>query len=188
MLLDHGIVAKQAPTPGAYHPEPASPGDSDPEGLRITVILTTIAGTLAALRAATNFARGLRAEIVLLAAEVVYFRYPLEHPPVGSSFFERLGTALVAELDLAGNTVDLEIHFCRDQLRCLEQSLPPRSLVMIGAKKCWWRGRERNLERALSERGHDVISVRAGRKPGEAHVGRVIDHLLKGTSTPGRAL
>ena len=188
MLLDQGIVAKREPTPGAYHSEPWSAGDSDPEGLRISVILTTIAGTLAALRAATNLARGLRAEIVLVVAEVVYFRYPLEHPPVGSSFFEKLGTALVAELDLAGNTVDLEIHFCRDQLRCLEQSLPPRSLVMIGAKKCWWRARERNLERALRERGHDVISVCASAKPGEAHAGRVIDHLLKGTSAPGRAL
>jgi hypothetical protein len=52
MLLDQGIVAKPAPTPGGYHSEPASAGDSDPEGLRISVILTTIAGTLAALRAA----------------------------------------------------------------------------------------------------------------------------------------
>ena len=134
MLVDHRIVAKRAPEPGAYHSEPAGAGDSDPEGPRITVILTTIEGPLAALRAAINLARGLRAEIVLVA-EVVYFRYPLEHPPVGSSFFERLGTALVDELDLAGNAVDLEIHFCRDQLRCLEQSLPPRSLVMIGAAR-----------------------------------------------------
>jgi hypothetical protein len=188
MLLEQGIIAKPAAAPGAYHLEPASAGDSDPEGLRITVILTTIAGTLAALRAATKLARGLRAEIVLLVAEVVYFRYPLQHPPVGSSFFERLGTALVAELDLAGNTVDLEIHFCRDQLRCLEQSLPPRSLVMMGSQKGWRRRRERTLERALMERGHDVIAVRAGAKPGAAQAGRVIDHLLKGTSAPGRAL
>jgi hypothetical protein len=66
------------------------------------VILTTIEGTLAALRAAANLARGLRAEIALLVAEVVYMRYPVEHPPVGSSFFERLGTALAAEIGSRG--------------------------------------------------------------------------------------
>jgi hypothetical protein len=71
---------------------------------------------------------------------------------------------------------------------CLEQSLRPRSLGMIGAERCCWRGRERNLERALSERGHDVVVVRVRRKPGEEPAGRVVDHLLAGTSASGRAL
>jgi len=38
------------------------------------VILTTVEGTLAALRAAANLAGGLQAEIVRVVAEVVYFR------------------------------------------------------------------------------------------------------------------
>jgi hypothetical protein len=185
-IVDQGIVDNRAPEPGPSQLEPAGAGDSDPERLRITVILTTIEGTMAALRAAANLARGLRAEIVLVVAEVVYFRYPVEHPPVESSFFERLGTALADELQLEGDVFELEIHFCRDRVRCLEQSLPPRSLVMMGAKKCWWRGRERNLERALRQRGYDVVVVRASAPPGEEHAGRVVDRLLRETSAPTR--
>jgi len=188
MILEQGIVDKGSPEPGPWHAEPERAGDSDPERLRIAVILTSISGTLAALRAAQNLARGLQAEISLLVAEVVYFRYPVEHPPVGSSFFERLGAALADELQLEGDEIDLEIHFCRDQLRCLEQHLRPRSLVMIGAKKRWWRGRESNLELALGERGYDVLVVRAARQPGE-DAGRVLDRLLREAgSAPGRAL
>jgi hypothetical protein len=73
-IVDQGIVDKRAPEPGPSQLEPAGAGDSAPERLRIPVILTTIEGTPAAWRAAANLARGLRAEIVRVVAEVVYFR------------------------------------------------------------------------------------------------------------------
>ena len=88
MLVDHRIVAKRAPEPGAYHSEPAGAGDSDPEGPRITVILTTIEWPLAALRAAINLARGLRAEIVLVA-EVVLLPLPVGAPSHGIELFRK---------------------------------------------------------------------------------------------------
>ncbi len=153
-MIDRPLVELE---PGNVEPAPS--GQSDPGRMRVTVVFTTIAGTLAALEAAAMFARNLNAEIVLVVAEVIYFRYPLEHPPVSAGYFEKLCVALVDELEVDLTATRVEIHFCRDQLQCLQLSLRPRSLVVIGAGQRWWDRQEHRLERALSRLGHRVILV-----------------------------
>ena len=160
--------------------EPASNRRSDPGRMRVTVVFTTIAGTLAALEAAANFARHLNAEIVLVVAEVIYFRYPLENPPVPADYFEKLCVALVDELEVDLTATRIEIHFCRDQVQCLQLALGPRSLVVLGAGRRWWSTRERRLERALTRTGHRVILVSSGRssRPDNARTQSVVRRLL----------
>ena len=139
--------------------EPISTADSDAGRMRVSVIFTTIAGTAAALETAAKFARQLNAEVVLVVAEEIYFRYALESPPVSANFFEKLCLALLEELQLDSHATRIEILFCRDQVQCLQNVLAPRSLVLIGKRKRWLNFRERKIERGLSRQGHEVIVI-----------------------------
>lgn len=160
---------KADPVPGA---------DSDSRRMRVTVVFTTIAGTVAALESAARLARNLNAEIVLLVAEVIYFRYALEHPPVAPSFFENLCLALVDELDTELSAASIEIRFCRDQLHCLQQALSPRSLVVLGARRRWWNTHEHRLQRALERHGHSVLLVQASQNSRKLHTKSVTRRML----------
>lgn len=142
--------------------------------LRISVVHTTIEGTLAALNAAAQHARGLCADIAIIVTEVVPFRYPLEAAPVPVGFFEALCLALIEESGLEKSACDIEIHFCRDQAACLEAVLRPKSLVVIGAKRCLWPRRERRLEKALKLKGFDTVLVRAKSRSIESCSERVV--------------
>jgi hypothetical protein len=161
------------------HGEPGLSLDSHPHRLRITVVFTTIEGTLAALDTAASFARDLRAEIAIVVTEVVSFRHPLDSPPGDWHFFERMCLALIGESRLDANNVSFKVHFCRDSNRCLELSLSPHSLVVIGARNCWWPRRERELERVLHQFGHDVVLVRATAMSEKARAQAVVDRLLE---------
>jgi len=170
-------------------PLKADPEDtdySDAGRMRVTVVYTTIAGTLAALEAAAKLARNLNAEIVLVVAEVVYFRYALEHPPISANFLERLCLALMDELemDVALPATRVEIHFCRDQVQCLQLALGPRSLVVIGARKRWWNLREHKLERALSRLGHSVLLVGSNFNSRRSRAQSVARRLLTEAAVP----
>jgi len=140
--------------------------ESDSGRLRVIVVFTTIEGTLAALKSAAKFAEALSAEITLLVSHEVYYRYPLETPPISASFLHRLCVALIEELkieelQLDTDAINIDIRFCRQQEPCLQVTLKPRSVVVIGAKKRWWRMSERKLERALKQMGHEVLLVNA---------------------------
>jgi hypothetical protein len=145
--------------------------------LRVSVIYTSIEGTLAALHTASGCAKGLCADIAIVVAEAVPFRYPVAAPPVRVSFFEKVCQALIEEARLERNRCDIEVHFCRDQVACLESTLRPKSLVVIGARKSWWRRRERGLERALNERGFDALLVYSGSKSVATRSDKLIERL-----------
>jgi hypothetical protein len=127
---------------------------------RITVIYTNIEGTLAALNAAVNLSKGLEAKIVLLVAAELGIYYPLDHPPVAASFFEKVSGAILEEMRLEEFAVRREIHFCRRQVECLEARLAPRSLVVLGTNNRRWQLRERRLAHTLKLLGHDALLVR----------------------------
>ena len=92
---------------------------------------------------------------------VVYFRYPLERPPVPHAYFENLCLALVAEVGLDLDEVSIDIHSCRKQLSCLEERLKRQSLVVVRAVRAWWPRREQHLAATLRKLGHDVLLVYA---------------------------
>lgn len=139
--------------------EPDLFNGADRGRMPVTVVFTTIEGTLAALNAAAHLSQGLGAQIAICVTEVVSFRYLIQGLPDSISFFQRLCTALVNESCL--DDVGIEVHLCRDQVECLEARLRPRSIVIIGARRCWWPWRERHLERALNKRGFDALLIKA---------------------------
>jgi len=148
---------------------------SDPR-LRVTVLFTTIKGTLAALRTAGGLAKNLGARIALVVTEVVPLYFPLANPPVSIDFLERRYFALVSESGIQAEEVDIEIYLCRDRKLCLQKALNPPSVVVIGGRGQWWFSRERKLERLLRGFGHHVIFV-----DGEArkHAGSLLRSCLR---------
>jgi hypothetical protein len=181
------MVNRQACRTESHDGDPFPHVESDFGRLRVIVVFTTIEGTLAALKSAAKFAQALRAEITLVMTQVVYFRYPLETPPVSANFLHHLCVALIEELQieelkteelqLDTDAISIDIRFCREQVPCLQFALKPRSVVVIGARKYWWRKPERKLERALKLMGHDVLHVDAAASDYQARSKSVIHRL-----------
>ena len=133
---------------------------------------------MAALTAAASYAKTLSAEIVIQVPHVVYFRYPLERPPVSAAYFESLCLALIAEVDLDLDEVSIDVHSCRKQLSCLKERLKPQSLVVVGAVRAWWARREQNLAATLRKLGHDVLLVYATPDSARSHSLSVVRRML----------
>jgi hypothetical protein len=124
--------------------------------LDIKVIYTGIKGTAAALDAAISMARGLGARITILAAQVVPYPLPLTNPPVPIEFTERVLGSMTSELE---GEAGAEILLCRDREQTIRQAVGAASLVLIGARKCWWRTPENTLARILQRDGRRVLLV-----------------------------
>lgn len=166
-------------------PTAALPGrlaDHSLRKLRVTVVHTSIEGTVAALNAAATYASTLSAQIVLCVPQVVYFRYALDRPPVPRAYFERLCAAMVQETKLNPYSISMEVHPCRSELACLAATLQPHSVVIVGSERRWWRRRERRLASALIKLGHDVLLVYAGKNNGASHAKSVARHMLGATT------
>lgn len=131
--------------------------DSNCPRLSVTVVRTTIEGTLAALQTAAGLATSLGARIALVSTQVIPFQFPLEKPPVPVAFLTKQLHALVCDSGIQGEEVIVQLWLCRDRNESLRKILGPRSLVVIGGKKRWWSRRERRLERFLTGLGHQVI-------------------------------
>ena len=144
------------------------PGEAqDGHRPRITVVYTTMEGTLAALEAAVQLSSGLGAEIVLLVAEKVAIYYPINYAHLAAKFFEGVRTMIVKELRMKESSIKLEIFFCRLPAQCFEAMLDERSIVVLGTESRWWQRRERRMVRTLKVLGHDpvLIKPRAKRAP-----------------------
>jgi hypothetical protein len=131
-----------------------SPVSEGSPRLEVSVIFTSVEATLAALRKAGALASELRAGINLIVPQVVPFPLPLTSPPVLLDFNERRFHVL------AGRTpVDttVRIYLCRDGPDAVKAALQPKSLVVVGGRKCWWPTREKALVRRLRRAGHEVV-------------------------------
>jgi hypothetical protein len=153
------------PSGGEQHE--AFPANSEPR-LRVTVLYTTPAGTVAALVSAGDLARQLGAQITLIATKVVPFLLPLDHPHVAIDFLTKHCRDLVAEADVMDEQVTIRIWLCRDREDCLMQALLPHSLIVIGGGSRWWQRSERGLASRLQRLGHRVVFVDAPAQPASA--------------------
>ncbi len=135
---------------------PGTLPESPDSELEINVLFTGYRKTLAALRTAGILARQLRARIRLLAPTAVPYRLPINQPPVGLEFMQRQLMRLVEEAP-DGLPVSACLYLCRDKQTCFLGLLRPRSLVVLGDNKPWWRLREARLARALRSWGHQVV-------------------------------
>jgi hypothetical protein len=135
-------------------PEPEA-GSSLP----ITVLYTTLEGTLAALKASAVLARDLEVTLGLIITEVVPFRLPLDQPRVSVEFLKRRQEALVAQAGLEAGEIGVQICICRDTRETLGRLLPAPSLIVLGGRRRWWPTREQRLETFLARLGHQVIFI-----------------------------
>jgi hypothetical protein len=146
------VLAIKPPTPKRKEsrPEPQALSQRD---LEVTVLYTTIKGTLEALKTAADLAEGLGARIRLLVPQVVPYPLPIDEPPVVTRRLARQFRTLALDSRIPTR---IEIRLCRDRWEMLEHSLRPGSLVVLGGRHRWWPTPERRLAKKLTERGHQV--------------------------------
>jgi hypothetical protein len=143
---------------GAGLPVPRTPERrvvGDPQRrLNVSVLFTSVEGTMAALRTAGTLASRLGGHITLVVPEVVPFHLPLDKPAVLHDWNERRFRVLAAE-----SPVDTTVRFylCRDRDEMLAKALEPHSLVVIAGKKRWWPTSESRMAKRLRGLGHEVI-------------------------------
>jgi hypothetical protein len=144
---------------------PAEPHPSDDgRKLDLKVVFTDLPRTAAALTTARAMARGLRARITLMVAQVVPYPLPLAAPDVPVEFTERLLESIAAGHDDADTTV--EIYLCRDRIEAIRGALPPHSVVIVGTQQkrwgpSWLSSPDRRLTRTLRQDGQRVLVVTA---------------------------
>jgi hypothetical protein len=139
-------------------PDTPPSGDSAvlEQSLEVTVVFTTVPGTLAALKEASRMAHALKAQIRILVPQVVSYALPVERPPVDPLFkIRKLWTVFGAD----HLETRIDVRLCRDTRACLKQALSPKSIVMVGGRKRWWPTREKRLAKSLSLAGNHVTFV-----------------------------
>jgi hypothetical protein len=124
----------------------------------VHVIFTTPQATRAALRAADAMMPSGEARIHFLVPQVVPMGFPLERPPVSVNFAEQRASGMAREC-CRNAAVQVQIVLCGSREQCIERTLGPNSLVMIGSRKQPWLATEKKLARQLRARGHRVIHV-----------------------------
>ena len=140
-----------------YHAPNDSTGDHS-NALSLTVLFTTVPGTLNALRKAAQLAYELQAGIRILVPHVVPYPLALNEPRVNPEFRLRHFRALCEQERI---DTRLDVRLCRDARECIHAVLFPHSLVVIGGRQRQWPlSYEKRLVRSLTKAGHEVISVR----------------------------
>ncbi len=140
---------------GDEHPDTTPPETSS--GLSVFVVFTSINWTLKALEKARDIARPLRANIVVLAVQVVPFPLPLDKPPVSMEFVVRCFEEKLGESD---GTTHISAYLCRDLMEAFKRILIRGCPVVIGMNERWWPTRNERLARKLRRAGYSVISVK----------------------------
>lgn len=167
-------------TRGARYASTSAPNSR----LEVTVIFTTASGTTAALEAVDGLAGGLDLRLTLLVLQAVPYALPLSRPPVNLDHLRRVALLLVTGVCASGQEIVIQIILCRDRDEGLRRAIPARSLVIVGARRCWWARSERRLARRLRSLGHEMIFVKAERvrQPG----GKVPELSVAAWSTDSR--
>ncbi len=138
--------------PNTYAPNlplETRPGSS---GLDIVVPFTTRPLTQAALTAAGRLSAGLLPLIRMVRTQVVPFPLQLEAAPVSTAVLRHQLVPLAEQFG-----AHLQICFTRDTREGLLHTLSKDSLVVIAARRHWWKSREERLAIWLRRRGWNVV-------------------------------
>jgi len=130
-----------------------SPQDAATDVLGVVVPYTTPELTRAVLSQA-GLCSDLNIHISLVDVQVVPFPCPLDQPPVDNEYSHRRLQNLLKDSGLPAQGAVL---YTRDWLEGFRRLLDPKSLVIVAAKKRFWKTREERLARALSKAGHHVM-------------------------------
>jgi hypothetical protein len=129
------------------------PSDVTTGVLWVVIPYTTPELTQAALRHA-GVCTDLHVHVSLVDIQVVPFPCPLDQSPSDRESSEQRLRDLFGQSGLPGRT---HVLYARDWLEGFRCVLEPHSLVILAAKKRWWRTREDKLSRALLKAGHHVM-------------------------------
>jgi hypothetical protein len=123
----------------------------------IVVLHTGPELTPRALQAAANLTKGLNFQVVLIAVHIVPYPLQLTTLSVMEEHLESELRKAAASTDLP---VTARIAFSRDLSEAFRQCVRPESLVVIGARKRWWRTRPERWARELAQNGFRTAVVR----------------------------
>jgi len=154
-LKDTTLVFEKRLSPVTRRPAPAHQEETE-SSLEVTVVFTSPAATMAAVRKAGVLARPLNARISLLVPQVVPYPAPLESPPVLVDFSQQWFRDIAVQSPVP---TAVHIYLCRDAAGTLQSVLPSHSLVVIGGRKRWFPTREKKLARKLLGSGHEVVFI-----------------------------
>jgi len=139
---------------GSTPPPRLGLGASQGSKLPVIVLFTDTSGTLAAIRTAGRLSQGLDARINLVALQVAPYALELTRPAIAVEWLEEQLRALASKAPMDAH---VSVILCRDARWALRQVLTPHSLVVIGARRRWWRTTEQRLAERLRRDGHQVI-------------------------------
>ena len=139
-------------TPKTYAPKLPLQTRPGAPGLDIVVPFTTRPLTRAALTAAGRLSAGLLPLIRMVRTQIVPFPLQLEAAPVSTTVLRRQLVPLAEEFG-----AHLQICFTRDNREGLLHTLAKDSVVVIAARRRWWKSREERLAIWLRQRGWTVV-------------------------------
>jgi hypothetical protein len=131
-----------------------APGGKGGRGQEVIVLFTTHAGTVAALKMASQLSATLCARLKVLILYVVPLTLPLERRALPEGFLENQVRALRRDFP---EEISTDLHLCRHPRQILHEVLLPHSLIVLGGRKRWWPSEEQRLARMLRKEGHRVI-------------------------------
>jgi len=134
------------------------PGSLEADGyageLDVVVPYTEWSVTDALLQRAVALTAGLNARLTLVAVHTVPYPATFECPAAVHAYLvERL-------VDLASRCpvpVNPQVVLARGRSEGFCHVLKPESIVLVGARKHWWRTEEEKLARSLARDGHKVV-------------------------------
>jgi hypothetical protein len=126
----------------------------------VYVVYTSIDGTLAAVRIASELAHALSVPLTLVHPRTVPYVLPVDGPnglsPVQTdAFVNRIRDAGRR----AGVDVRVRIYLCREVQHVVPLAFKPHSLIVIAGHRSWWPTRTERWRRALEAAGHFVLFV-----------------------------
>jgi hypothetical protein len=122
----------------------------------VYVVYTSIDETLAAVRAAGDFAKALGVPVMLIHFRTVPYALPVD-APCGISPVET--DAFTTRLRAEGVDVRVRVHLCRDGRRAIPLAFTPHSLIVVAGQRRWWPTESDRWRRMLEAAGHFVVFV-----------------------------
>ena len=127
-----------------------------------TVVATTLAGTRAAMRAATALVTGVEPRLHVIAARQMSPERPFDQQSASARAYAQ---AIMELPETMSAHVKVLPCVCR-RLTDVAQLLTPRTVVVIGGRsRWWWASREQRLAHTLTAEGYHVLFVNADEEP-----------------------
>jgi hypothetical protein len=122
----------------------------------VYVIYTSIEGTLAAVRVASDFGQALGVPVTLIHFRTVPYALPVD-APCGISPVET--DAFLERLRAEGLDIRVNVYLCRDEHDAIPLALRPHSLIVAAGRRGWWPTESARRRRMLEAAGHYVVFV-----------------------------